>query len=161
MVPMNKRTARRGWLLLAEGFLLAAGVQLVPLVRGSSPPNSATPVPSATATTSQVPGQRYQICNEQPQHLTSPWTYHALASGSRSYTVSQYRALPGYGRTLPPLPSYIASESSATEAAVIYAPGSSISQPAYAFPETPLATKRLVVSPVRRGRSWARRLTQG
>ena len=37
-----------------------------------------------------------------------------------------------------PLPSYIANESSATEAAVIYAPGSSVSQPAYDFPETPL-----------------------
>ena len=61
-----------------------------------------------------------------------------LASGSRSYTVSQYKTLPGYGKTLPPLPSYIASESSATEAAVIYAPGSSVNQPAYDFPETPL-----------------------
>ena len=37
-----------------------------------------------------------------------------------------------------PLPSYIASESAATEAAVIYAPGSSVNQPGYAFPETPL-----------------------
>jgi hypothetical protein len=36
------------------------------------------------------------------------------------------------------LPSYIASESSATEAAVIYAPGSYVNQPGYAFPETPL-----------------------
>ena len=129
---MNKRIARRGWPLLAAGLLLAAGVLLVPLVRGSSSPHSAAPAAS------QVPGQNYQICNEQSQYLTSPWTYHALASGSRSYTVSQYEALPGYGRTLPPLPSYIASESSATEAAVIYAPGSSVSQPGYAFPETPL-----------------------
>ena len=109
----------------------------MPLVRGSSPSHSATPQ-LATPAASQVPGQNYQICNEQSQYLTSPWTYHALASGSRSYTVSQYKALPGYGRTLPPLPSYIASESSATEAAVIYAPGSSVSQPAYDFPETPL-----------------------
>jgi len=87
---------------------------------------------------SRVAGQNYQICNEQPQYLTSPWTYHALASGSRSYTVSQYKALPGYGTSLPSLPSYIATESSATEAAVIYAPGSSVDQPAYDFPETPL-----------------------
>jgi hypothetical protein len=36
------------------------------------------------------------------------------------------------------LPSYIASEGSAVQAAVIYAPGSSVSQPAYNFPETPL-----------------------
>ena len=129
---MNKRIARRGWPLLAAGLLLAAASTWVPLVRGSSSPHSAAPAAS------QVPGQNYQICNEQSQYLTSPWTYHALASGSRSYTVSQYEALPGYGRTLPPLPSYIANESSATEAAVIYAPGSSVSQPGYAFPETPL-----------------------
>ena len=134
---MNKRIARRGWLLLAAGLLLAAAVVLVPLVRGSAPSHPATPV-AAGPVTSRVPGQNHQICNEQSQYLTSPWTYHALASGSRSYTVSQYRALPGYGKTLPPLPSYIASESSATEAAVIYAPGSSVDQPAYDFPETPL-----------------------
>lgn len=134
---MNKRIVRRGWPFLAAGLLLAAGVVLVPLVRGSSPSHPATPVASRPVT-SGVPGQNYQICNEQSQYLASPWTYHALAAGSRSYTVSQYKALPGYGRTLPPLPSYIATESSATEAAVIYAPGSSVNQPAYDFPETPL-----------------------
>jgi hypothetical protein len=131
---MNKRIARRGWPLLAAGLLVGAGILLVPLVRGSS---SATSHPAAPAAL-RVPGQKYQICDEQSQYLTSPWTYDALASGSRSYTVSQYEALPGYGRTLPPLPSYIASESSATEAAVIYAPGSSVSKPAFNFPETPL-----------------------
>ncbi len=52
--------------------------------------------------------------------------------------MSQYRALAGYGRTLPPLPSYIAGEKSTTKAAVIYAAGSSVNQPAYDFPETPL-----------------------
>jgi hypothetical protein len=123
--------------VLAAGLLLAAGVLLVPLVRGSSSPEPATSFASRPAA-SHVPGQDYQICNEQSRYLTSPWTYNALASGSRSYTVSQYKALPGYGRTLPPLPSYIASESPATEAAVIYAPGSSVSQPAYDFPETPV-----------------------
>ena len=138
MKPMNKRITRRGWLVLAAGLLLAAGVLLVPFVRGSSSSHSAAPTASATPAASQVPGQKYQICNEPSPYLTSPWTYHALASGSRSYTVSQYKALPGYGKTLPPLPSYIASESSATEAAVIYAPGSSVNQPAYDFPETPL-----------------------
>ena len=138
MVSMNKRIARRGWPVLAAGLLLAAGVLLVPVVRGSSSSHSAAPTASAAPAASRVPGQNYQICNEPSQYLTSPWTYHALASGSRSYTVSQYKALPGYGRTLPPLPSYIASESSATEAAVIYAPGSSVNQPAYDFPETPL-----------------------
>jgi len=128
---MNKRIARRGWPLLAAVLLLAAGLLLVPLVRGS-------PSPQSAAAAGKVPGQDYQICNEQSQYLTSPWTYDALASGSRSYTVSQYKALPGYGTTLPPLPSYIASESSATQAAVIYAPGSPVNQPAYDFPETPL-----------------------
>ena len=48
----------------------------------------------------QVPGQNYQICNEPSPYLTSPWTYHALESGSRSYSVSQYKTLPGYGKTL-------------------------------------------------------------
>ena len=137
VVSMNKRIVRQGWPLLAAGLLLAAGVVLVPLVRGSAPSHPATPVASRPVT-SGVPGRNYQICNEQSQYLTSPWTYHALASGSRNYTVSQYKALPGYGKTLPPLPSYIASESSATQAAVIYAPGSSVNQPAYDFPETPL-----------------------
>jgi Right handed beta helix region len=120
---------------------VVAAVLLVPLFRGSSSPHSsATATATATArpTTSQVPGQNYQVCNEQSRYLTSPWTYHALASGSRSYTVSQYKALPGYGKTLPPLPSYIATENSTTEAAVIYAPGSSVGQPAFDLPETPL-----------------------
>jgi hypothetical protein len=129
MLSMNKRIARRGWLLLAIGLLLAAGVSLVPLIRGS---------PAHSLRSSLVLGQNYQICTEQAQYLTSPWRYDALASGSRSYTVSQYEALPGYGAVLPPLPSYIANESSATEAAVIYAPGGSVSPPAYDFPETPL-----------------------
>lgn len=133
---MNQRIARRAWPLVTAGLLVVAAILLVPVFRGSSSPHS-----SATATpttTSRVPGQNYQICNEQSQYLTSPWTYDALTSGSRSYTVSQYKALPGYGKTLPPLPSYIGSESPATEAAVIYAPGSSVSQPPYGFPETPL-----------------------
>ncbi len=126
---MNKRIARRRWPFVAAGVLLVAAVVLVALVRGS---------PSNSVTSAKASGQDYQICNEQSQYLTSPWTYDALASGSRSYTVSQYEALRGYGRTLPPLPSYIASESAATEAAVIYAPGSPANQPAYDFPETPL-----------------------
>ena len=85
-----------------------------------------------------VTGQDYQICDLQSQYLTSPWTYHALASGSQSYTVAQYQALTGYGTTLPPLPSYIASQPSSTTAAVIYAPGGNANQPAYNFPNSPL-----------------------
>jgi Right handed beta helix region len=121
--------------LLAAGLLVVAAVLWVPLHRGSS---SSPHYPIVTPTTSRVPGQDYQICNEQSKYLTSPWTYHSLASGSRNYTVSQYEALPGYGRTLPPLPSYISAESSTTPAAVIYAPGSAVNQPAYDFPQTPL-----------------------
>lgn len=138
MVSMSGRIARRGWALLATGVLLAAGGLVVPLVRSSSSSHSATPATPATSAVTGIPGQKYQICDKQSQYLTSPWTYHALAAGSRSYTVSQYKALPGYGRTLPPLPSYILSQSPGTKAAVIYAPGSSFSQSAYAFPETPL-----------------------
>ena len=102
-----------------------------------SAPLAASPGASP-AVSAHVIGQSYQVCTQQAQYLTSPWTYHALASGSRSYTVAQYKALPGYRRTLPPLPSYIANENSATEAAVIYAPGSSVTQPAYKFPDKPL-----------------------
>ncbi len=100
----------------------------------------AGPAPSApnASVGTTVPGENYQVCQQQARYLTSPWTYHALASGSRSYTVSQYEALSGYGTTLPPLPSYIASQGAATEAAVIYAPGSNVNQPSYDFPETPL-----------------------
>ena len=74
-----------------------------------------------------VPGESYQICNDNNQYLTSPWTYDALASGSQSYTVSQYEALNGYGTTLPPLPSYLANEPSTDTVATIFAPGGSAS----------------------------------
>ncbi len=87
---------------------------------------------------SSVPGESYMICDDSAQYLTSPWSYSALPSGSQSYTVAQYEALTGYGTTLPPLPSYVADESSSTEAAVIYAPGSVVSEPAYNLPETPI-----------------------
>jgi Right handed beta helix region len=123
---MNKRLVHNTWLVAAAAVLLAA-------LFGCT--HSAATAPAATQV---VPGQHYQVCDEQAQYLTSPWTYHALASGSRGYTVSQYEALPGYGKALPPLPSYIANESPSTEAAVIYAPGSSVAQPSYDFPETPL-----------------------
>ena len=133
---MNKRIARLRWPMAVAGLLLAAGLLVVTIGRGSPSPSSSprTAAPPVTA----VPGQKYQICTQQSQYLTSPWTYHALASGSRSYTVSQYQALPGYGKTLPPLPAYIASQGSGTKAAVIYAPGSSVNKPAYALPQTPL-----------------------
>ncbi len=94
--------------------------------------------PSANASVHGVQGQNYQICNEQSQYLTSPWTYSALASGSQSYTVAQYEALSGYGTTLPALPTYIADESPTTMAAVIFAPGSPTDLPAYNFPESPI-----------------------
>jgi hypothetical protein len=131
MVSMTKRIARPGWPLLAAGLALGAGLLVLPVARDHHAPRSAAPP-------SRVTGQDHQICGEQSRYLTSPWTYHALAHGSRRYTVSRYEALPGYGRTLPPLPSYIAGEGAAAQAAVIYAPGSAVSQQAYAFPETPL-----------------------
>jgi hypothetical protein len=94
---------------------------------------------AAQPTDYHVPGENYQVCNEKPKYLTSPWTYDALASGSRSYTVAQYEALQGDGKKLPPLPSYISRQPSTTEAAVIFAPGSTqISAPPYTFPESPI-----------------------
>ena len=111
---------------------------MVTVGRGSSSPSPSSSPRTAAPPVTAVPGQKYQICTQPSQYLTSPWTYHALASGSRSYTVSQYKALPGYGKTLPPLPAYIASQSPSTKAAVIYAPGSSVNKPAYALPQTPL-----------------------
>lgn len=85
-----------------------------------------------------VPGENYEICSEQSQYLTSPWTYDALASGTQDYTVAQYEALSGYGTTLPPLPSYISAQGPSTQAAVIYAPGSAVDIAAYQLPETPI-----------------------
>ncbi|HSW79220.1 MAG TPA: right-handed parallel beta-helix repeat-containing protein, partial [Candidatus Saccharimonadales bacterium] len=86
-----------------------------------------------------VPGQSYQICGANAaQYLTSPWTYHALASGSQTYTVSQYQALTGYGTTLPPLPSYISAQGASATAAIIFAPGATTTGPAYNYPNTPL-----------------------
>ena len=137
---MNNRIVRRRWAWLAGVLLLAAGLVLAVTVgRGSAgPAGGSDSTRPATLAASPVPGQKYQVCSEPSQYLTSPWTYDALASGSRSYTVSQYQALPGYGKTLPPLPAYIAAEGPAAQAAVIYAPGSSVNQPAYASPDTPL-----------------------
>jgi hypothetical protein len=91
-----------------------------------------------TRASTAVPGQSYMICDNPGQFLTSPWTYHSLTSGSQSYTVAQYEALSGYGTTLPPLPSYISGQDPSTEAAVIFAPGSTVSQPAYLYPQSPI-----------------------
>lgn len=114
----------------ATRLLLTVAVLLTPLAGCT---HSAAPPAPAPLT-----GKNFQVCVDRARYLTSPWTYHALASGSRSYTVAQYEGLPGYGKTLPPLPSYIAQQSPAMEAAVIYAPGSTVTAPAYNFPETPL-----------------------
>ncbi len=133
-------------ILLGGGAV--AGV-VVSTLTGSGPVGSRAPgevnpqagcspgrTPASCGTTA-VLGETYQIC-AKPRYLTSPWKYHALASGSKSYTVAQYKSLSGYGTTLPPLPGYIAAEGAATEAAIIYAPGSSANVPAYARPETPV-----------------------
>lgn len=131
---MNRRLVRTGWAAAAAATLLAGLAGCYP----SGGPAAAGPTPAAPTAAPRVLGESYQVCDEQARYLTSPWTYHALASGSRSYTVSQYKALPGYGRALPPLPAYIASERPATEAAMIYAPGSRVAQQSYDFPDTPL-----------------------
>jgi len=132
---MNERHARKRWSWVAA-FVLPAALAVAGLIgcSHSGGPPAATPTVSQASTT----GQDFQICDEQAQYLTSPWTYDALTSGSHTYTVAQYKALSGYGKTLPALPSYIASESPATAAAVIYAPGSNVNQPSYNFPATPL-----------------------
>lgn len=111
---------------------------------GGGPPDGGLPDGGSPADSGPVvmgSGKDYQICTDataRAKYLTSPWTYQGLASGSQTYTVAQYKALPGYGMTLPPLPPYIESEPPTTEAAVIYAPGSSPNGPAYNFPLSPL-----------------------
>jgi hypothetical protein len=84
-----------------------------------------------------VPGQTYNICDQTSQYLTSPYTYTGLASGSQNYTVAQYQALLSGGASLPPLPAYIASEGSSAPAAVIFAPGATVSNPAYDYSMSP------------------------
>ena len=86
-------------------------------------------------------GKDYQLCTDpqaRAQYLTSPWTFHSLASGSQTYSVAEYEALPGYGTTLPPLPSYISGQSSHAMAAVIFAPGATASMFAYDLPLSPV-----------------------
>jgi hypothetical protein len=93
--------------------------------------------PSSHAATA-VPGQSYLICDNPDTFLTSPWTYHALASGSQTYTVAQYQALSGYGTALPPLPGYISAQGGGATAAVIFAPGANTVGAAYEYPSTPI-----------------------
>jgi hypothetical protein len=90
-----------------------------------------------THASNSVPGESYLVCDNPGTYLTSPWTYHALSSGSQNYTVSQYQALPGYGTALPPLPSYISAQGASAPAATIYAPGATVGVPAYDQYETP------------------------
>lgn len=115
----------------ALNWTAIAAIVLVTVVAGVT-------IKQRSHASSAVPGQSYLICDNAASFLTSPYTYHSLASGSQSYTVAQYEALSGYGTTLPSLPSYISSQGSSTEAAVIYAPGGTANQPAYDFPNTPI-----------------------
>lgn len=108
------------------------------------------PEVNVSAPSGSASGMGYQICPtynsdgaEQytaasAKYLTSPYTYDKLASGSRTYTVAQYQALLADGASLPPLPAYIASEAPATEAAVVFAPGSTVNPPGYLFPLSPV-----------------------
>ena len=133
-------SGRKAWLVAAIAVALVtviAGIRLVASRPGTVTSRPGTKVGSSPADY-QVPGKSYQICNERSKYLTSPWTYHALTSGSRAYTVAQYQTLRGYGTTLPPLPSYIAREGPKTKAAVVYAPGSTTNAPAYNFPNSPI-----------------------
>src|SRR5277367_2263749 len=98
---MIRRLGRKGRPMAAARVLSPVALLLALLAACSHPPAS-------VVSGGPVAGLSYQVCSEQAQYLTSPWSYDALASGSRSYTVSQYKALPGYGSKLPPLPSYIA-----------------------------------------------------
>ena len=139
----NQLVNRRSISLAAVTALVLVTVTAWVIVKLDS--HTSTSVPGHASTlvpgqgSSPVPGQSYLVCANPGQFLTSPWTYHALASGSHSYTVAQYEALPGYGTTLPPLPAYISRQSSSTEAAVIFAPGASeISLPEFEFPPTPI-----------------------
>ncbi|MGH9104449.1 MAG: hypothetical protein ACRDZX_01160, partial [Acidimicrobiales bacterium] len=84
-----------------------------------------------------VAGESYRICTDG-RYLESPWTYHALRNGIRSYTVSQYDTLRGHGTALPPLPPYIARQAKKAEAAIIFAPGAPTSAPSDDFPGSPL-----------------------
>jgi hypothetical protein len=131
--------------LVVAGAIAGCGAAASPDKR-TAPVTEVRPAPPSTSPAEAVgvrpvPGQRYQLCTDpvaSREYLTSPWTYHALASGSKSYTVSQYEALPGYGKALPPLPSYISSEPGTTQAAVVFAPGAPVELPAYYFPGSPI-----------------------
>ena len=131
ILAVNHRTLT--W-AVAVVVVIAAVVAGVMIKMNSGTTTAQVQAPAA----SRVPGQSSLICNQGARYLTSPWSYHGLASGSQSYTVAQYKALSGYGKTLPPLPSHIASQSPATTAAVIFAPGGNASQPAFNFPDTPI-----------------------
>jgi hypothetical protein len=115
-----------------SGYVVAAIIIIVGLFQTN------LSMPAVAQAYSSVPGQSYEVCDEQAQYLTSPWTYDALASGSQTYDVTQYEALTGYGTALPPLPSYITNQDPTTEAAVIYAPGATVNLPGYDFPGTPI-----------------------
>jgi hypothetical protein len=126
------------WLVAVAAVILIGGLAAGFVASNSHHAKVSTQPAGTQPAGYHVPGENYQICEEPARYLTSPWTYDALKSGSQSYTVARYEALRGYGRALPPLPSYIASESPATEAAVIYAPGSSVKYPPYDFPNSPI-----------------------
>ncbi len=134
-----------------------AGSAAVALILGSVLAGCTTTKPQPQSggatlgeTYQRVPGESYQFCPTynpngtekytaaSTEYLTSPYTYDKLASGSRTYTVAKYQELLHAGASLPPLPAYIASEPPATEAVVIFAPGSMVNEPQYLFPVSPV-----------------------
>ena len=104
----------------------------------------ASSAPPASSYITFSDGNTYSVTNVSGSTVTvdSPMNDEhgkTFSLDAVKYTVAQYQALSGYGTTLPSLPSYISSESSSTEAAVIFAPGSTSAEvPSYDFPGTPL-----------------------
>lgn len=127
----------RAWFATRRVHRAVATMLVVILVAGLGL-NLQHPLGKVKPTGYTVAGQGYEICDEQAQYLTSKWTYDALTSGSQAYDVADYEALPGYNTTLPPLPQYIIDEGGSAEAAVIFAPGSTVDNPQYDYPNTPL-----------------------
>jgi hypothetical protein len=107
VVSMNKRIARQGWPFLAVALLLAAGIVLVLLVRGSSSPHSATSSPVITPSSAPVtwcesglPASPYRSApagsvtvpagDNSSFHFSTPDTTYWFASGTHTLSTGVY-----------------------------------------------------------------------
>jgi hypothetical protein len=136
VLPVSGKGRVRAFAASAAALIL---VSVIAACTHNSQPQS-PPQPQPQSAVASKSGTNFQICptynsdgtehytTAATQYLTSPYTYHQLTSGSKSYTVAEYRALLSGGASLPPLPAYIAGEDPKTEAAVIFAPGSTVNQ---------------------------------